>query len=172
MGRIATSFSDTSVNGPECKRVVKTIVGVVGSGHSDPETDALAEEVGRLIAKEGFILLNGGLGGVMAASARGCKAGGGTVIGILPGADPASANEHTDVPLATGLGEMRNFLIVRASHAVIAIGGGYGTLSEISLALKTKKPVVGLKTWDISGKIIRADGPRDAVTLAATAAGR
>ncbi len=144
-------------------------IGVVGSGLEDPVLNGLAEEVGRLIALEQMVLVNGGLGGVMQASSRGAKASGGTTVGILPGLDPNEANSYIDVPIATGLGEMRNLLIVRAAGALIAIGGGHGTLSEIALALKLKKPVVGLKTWAISPEIIVAADPAEAVALAAAA---
>ncbi len=146
--------------------MVKTLIGVVGSGLEDPELDAIAFEVGALIAREGKVLVNGGLGGVMKASARGCKDKGGTTIGILPGLDPEEANPYIDIPIATGLGEMRNLIIVRAASVLIAIGGSYGTLSEIALALKTSKPVIGINTWDISPQIIKAAGPADAVKTA------
>lgn len=144
----------------------KSIVGVAGSGLEDPELDAIACEVGALIAKEGKTLVNGGLGGVMQASARGCKEKGGITVGILPGLDPLEANPYIDIPIATGLGEMRNLLIVRASSVLIAIGGSYGTLSEIALALKISKPVIGINTWDISPKIIKAAGPAEAIKIA------
>jgi uncharacterized protein (TIGR00725 family) len=145
---------------------VQSIIGVVGSGLEDPELDAIAFEVGSLIAREGKVLINGGLGGVMEASARGCKDKGGTTIGILPGLDPREANPYVDIPVATGLGEMRNLLIVRAASVLIAIGGSYGTLSEIALALKTSKPVVGINTWDVSPQIIKVAGPAEAVKTA------
>lgn len=148
-----------------------SMIGVVGSGADDPELNAIAEEVGSLIAKGGHILVNGGLGGVMEASARGARAGGGTAVGILPGLDRLGANQYIDVAIPTGLGEMRNMLIIRAAGAVIAIGGGYGTLSEIALALKLKKPVVGLRTWDVSEEIIPAATPSEALTRALEAIG-
>lgn len=150
----------------------RRLIGVIGLGHPDPALDPLAEKVGAGVAESGFVLVNGGLGGVMEASAKGCKEAGGTSVGILPGLDPAEANPYIDVPVATGLGEGRNLLIVRAASALIAIGGGYGTLSEIALALKTGKPVVGLNTWEISDRITRAKGPAEAVELALAAASR
>ena len=104
----------------------------------------------------------GGLGGVMEAACRGAKDAGGTTVGILPGSDRAAANRFVDVAVATGLGEARNALVVRAADAVIAIGGGYGTLSEIALALKAGKRVVGLDTWDVEG-VEAADSPDAAV---------
>ncbi len=123
---------------------MKPIIAVIGGGTCTSEETAVAMETGRLLAQHGAVLVCGGLGGVMEAAAKGAKANGGTTVGILPGADPRAANAHIDVPLATGLGEMRNFLIVRTAHALIAIGGGVGTLSEIALAQRIGKPVVGL----------------------------
>lgn len=123
---------------------MRPLIAVVGGGSCSREERAVAELVGELLAQHGAIVIGGGLGGVMEAVAKGAKVNGGTTVGILPGADPAAANRYIDVPLATGLGEMRNFLIVRAAHALIAIGGGVGTLSELALAQRIGKPVVGL----------------------------
>lgn len=120
------------------------LVAVIGGHHCSPGQSAAAEAVGRLLAQRGAIVVCGGLGGVMEAAARGARAAGGLTIGILPGDDPAAANPHIVVPLATGMGEMRNALIARAAHALIAIGGGWGTLSEIALARRIGKPVIGL----------------------------
>jgi hypothetical protein len=103
----------------------------------------------------------------MEAACRGAKDGGGTTVGILPGTDRAAANPFVDVAVATGLGEARNALVVRAADAVIAIGGGYGTLSEIALALKAGKRVVGLETWDVEGVEV-ADSPAAAVEAVLT----
>lgn len=144
----------------------RALVGVIGNGLEDDAHNELAEKAGRLLASSGVNLVNGGLGGVMRASARGCKEAGGLTIGLLPGSDPNDANEYIDVPIATGLGELRNLLIVRAASAVIAIGGGYGTLSEIALALKAGKPVIGLSTWDVSKDVFKASTPDEAVSLA------
>lgn len=123
---------------------MNSIIAVIGGGTCTEEETAIAEQTGRLLAEAGAIVLCGGLGGVMEAVAKGAKANGGTTVGILPGADPAAANPYIDIPLATGLGEMRNFMIVRAAHALIAIGGGAGTLSELALAQRIGRPVVGL----------------------------
>ncbi|HYX82822.1 MAG TPA: TIGR00725 family protein [Gemmatimonadales bacterium] len=123
---------------------MKPIIAVVGGGSCTEEETALAEQTGELLARQGAVVVCGGLGGVMEAVARGAKANGGMTVGILPGNDPSTANAYIDVPLATGLGEMRNFIIVRSAHALIAIGGGVGTLSEIALAQRIGKPVVGL----------------------------
>ncbi len=124
---------------------MRPLVAVVGGSTCTAEEEAWAVEVGRRLAEQGAILLCGGLGGVMEAAARGTKAvAGGLAVGVLPGSDPGAANRHIDVSLATGMGEMRNALIVRAARAVIAIGGGWGTLSEIALARRIGTPVVGL----------------------------
>jgi uncharacterized protein (TIGR00725 family) len=112
-----------------------------------------AEDVGRLLAERGAAIVCGGLGGVMEAACRGATQAGGTTIGILPGADRSAANPFVDVAISTGLGEARNALVVQAADAVIAVGGGYGTLSEIALALKAGKRVAGIGTWDIDGVI-------------------
>jgi len=137
-------------------------VAVVGSSEQEPEA---AEQVGREVARAGAVLVCGGGGGVMAAACRGSKAEGGTTLGILPGADRAAANRWVDVAVATGLGEVRNALVVRASDALIAVSGGYGTLSEIALALRDDVPVIGLGTWEIEG-VVEGASPADAVARA------
>ena len=153
----------------------KLRIGVLGPGAAGAETLALAGEVGAEIARHGAVLICGGLGGVMEAAARGAKQAGGLTVGIVPGVDAREANEFIDVPVATGMGEARNVLVVRSSDAVIAIAGSYGTLSEIALALKIGVPVVGLGTWklrDPDGNeppIIRARSAREAVARAAGA---
>jgi uncharacterized protein (TIGR00725 family) len=144
---------------------VTPYVGVSGPGRATAEQVAMAEEVGRALARGGAVLVCGGLGGVMEGVCRGAKERGGTTLGILPGSDRAQTNEFVDVAVATGLGETRNALVVRAADVVIAIAGEYGTLSEIALALKTGTPVVGLDTWDIDG-VVQASGPADAVARA------
>jgi uncharacterized protein (TIGR00725 family) len=126
-------------------------VAVVGSGEASPEELSMAEEVGRLVAQRGGVLVCGGLGGVMNAASRGARAQGGTTIGILPGLDRSAANPHVDVAIPTGLGEARNALVVRTADVLIAVGGAYGTLSEIALALGAGKRVIGLDTWEIDG---------------------
>jgi uncharacterized protein (TIGR00725 family) len=140
-------------------------VAVVGPGEATAEQDRLAEDVGRELAGRGAIVVCGGLGGVMAAVCRGAASAGGTSVGILPGSDRAAANRWVSVALPTGLGELRNGLVVRAADALIAIGGSHGTLSEVALALKSDLPVVGLGTWDIPG-IEPADDPAVAVKRA------
>lgn len=142
-------------------------MAVVGPGDASPEQEALAEEVGGLLARRGAVVVCGGLGGVMEAACRGARDEEGTAVGILPGLDRGAANPHVSVAVATGLGEARNALVVRAADALIAVGGAYGTLSEIALALKAGKPVIGLGTWEIDG-VERAEGPESAVETALT----
>jgi uncharacterized protein (TIGR00725 family) len=142
-------------------------VAVVGPGEATAEEAASAEEVGRLLAERSAVLVCGGLGGVMEAACRGAKAGGGSTVGILPGLDRSAANGYVDVAIATGLGEARNALVVRAADVLIAVGGAYGTLSEIALALKVGKPVVGIGSWELAGRPLReARDAREAVELA------
>jgi uncharacterized protein (TIGR00725 family) len=142
-------------------------VAVVGPGDASPEQEAVAEEVGRLLARRGGVVVCGGLGGVMEAACRGARSEGGTAVGILPGLDRSAANPFVSVAVPTGLGEARNALVVRAADSLIAVGGAYGTLSEIALALKAGKPVIGLGTWEIDG-VERVDGPEAAVKMALT----
>jgi uncharacterized protein (TIGR00725 family) len=140
-------------------------VAVIGPGQASDEELSQATVVGRLLAEAGAVVVCGGLGGVMAAVAEGADAAGGTVIGLLPGTDRAEANTHVTVAIPTGMGEMRNALIIRAVDAVVAVGGAYGTLSEIALALRAGVPVVGLGTWDLDD-VIDAPDPHAAVALA------
>lgn len=132
-------------------------VAVIGGSEATDSMVAAAETVGRTLASGGAIVVCGGLGGVMAAACRGAKAAGGLTIGFLPGGDPSAANQWVDVAIPTGLGEGRNLLVVRSSSAAVAIGGEYGTLSEIALALRWGKPVVGVGTWLLT----RGDGRPD-----------
>src|SRR5947207_9996077 len=149
------------------------LVAVVGGSTCTPQEAEWAAAVGRLLAERQAVLLCGGLGGVMEAAARGAKKARGLTVGILPGNDRADANPFIDVPLATGMGEMRNALIVRAAQAVIAIGGGWGTLSEIALAQRIKTPVVGLHDAFASGiDIPRVSSPEAAVAWALEQAAR
>ena len=148
-------------------------IAVVGSGTASDELRALAEEAGREVARRGAVLITGGLGGVMEAASRGAHEEGGITVGILPGTDPRDANPWVEIPIATGLGQARNVIVVTAAHAVVAVGGEYGTLSEIAHALKIGKPVVGLHTWELAKEfaerdenIIAAFSPAEAVNLA------
>jgi len=151
----------------------KIRIGVIGG--SDASFDALkdAEETGMLIAEKGCILITGGLGGVMEAASRGAKKADGVVIGILPGKERNEANNYVDIAIPTALGWVRNILVVLNSDALIAIDGAYGTLSEISYALLYKKPVFGLKTWNlfktdknITEGVISCVSPQEAVEKA------
>ena len=144
-------------------------VAVVGPSESSDAEERTAEAVGRALAVAGAIVVTGGLGGVMAAACRGAAAGGGLTVGLLPGADRGAANPWVTVALPTGLGELRNGLVVRAADAVIAVGGAYGTLSEVALALKAQTPVIGLGTWAIDG-VTPAGDPAGAVEQALLAA--
>jgi len=150
----------------------KKTIAVIGGGQCTKKEAKLAEEVGRELAKRGAVLVCGGLGGVMEAACRGASSEGGTTIGILPGDDSRTANPHVQIPIATGMGYARNIAVVRSAGAVIAVGGSYGTLSEISYALQGGTPVIGLGTWTISrnGKednsIIPAQSPTEAVEKA------
>ncbi len=126
------------------------IIGVIGDSSCSPEEAKLAESVGELLAQRGATIVCGGLGGVMEAVCRGAKSKGGLTIGILPGKNSSTANPWVDIPVVTGIGEARNVAVVKSAQAVIAIGGGYGTLSEIAYALKSNIPVIGLNTWSLS----------------------
>jgi len=146
-------------------------VSVIGSGVAAPDADASAERVGALLAAAGAVVVCGGLGGVMAAVCRGARMAGGRTIGVLPGADAAAANPWVDVALPTGMGEARNLLVVRAGRAVIAIGGGFGTLSELAFARKLQVPVVGLNTWSLPDDgVVHVASPDEAVSVALSAA--
>ena len=128
-------------------RTFGPLVAVCGAGQCGAETQNLAENVGRLLAELGAVVVCGGLGGVMAAAARGAKEAGGVTVGLLPGDDPGQANPHIDLALPTGLGHLRNALITRAAQVIIAMPGGPGTLSEIALGLKMGKPVIAFPHW-------------------------
>ena len=151
----------------------KVYVAVVGPGEASEAVVAQAEAVGRLVAAKGGVVVCGGLGGAMAAACRGAKAAGGTTLGILPGSDRLDANPWVDVAVATGMGEARNAVVVRTADVVVAVAGGYGTLSEIALALRLGRPVISLGSWEVDGAQ-QAEDAADAVSkaLAAAAAGR
>ena len=150
----------------------KRFIAVIGSSACSSQEARLAEEVGRELARHGAILVCGGLGGVMEAACRGAQAEGGTTIGILPGESRQAANPYVTIPVATGIGPARNAAVVKSAQAVIAISGSYGTLSEISLALNSGIPVIGLNTWSLSkngqhdNSIIPAQNPTEAVEKA------
>jgi len=150
----------------------KTLIAVIGGGQPSREEARQAEEVGRELARRGAVLICGGLGGVMRAACKGARAEGGVTIGVLPGESRRQANPYVQLPIVTGLGEARNVIVVRSAQAVIAVGGGYGTLSEIGHALRNGIPVIGLKTWSLSrggqpdSAIVPAETPADAVDIA------
>ena len=158
------------------------IISVIGS--SNPVTREhveLAEEVGRELARRDIMVVCGGLSGIMEAVCRGAKSEGGTTIGILPGRAAAEANSYVDIPIVTSMGYSRNVIVVHTGQAVIAVGGAFGTLSEIAHALSDGIPVIGLKTWpltangdgvDITASIIQAESPSDTVDKALAAVAR
>ena len=152
--------------------VRETIIAVIGTRKPSPEESSLAEEVGRELAQNGITLICGGLGGVMEDAYRGARAEGGLTIGVIPGDDPKSANPYVQIPIVTGIGYARNVIIVKTAQAIIAVGGGYGTLTELGYALDSKKPVIGLKTWKFSRNnrmdksIIRVNSAKEAVSKA------
>lgn len=154
------------------------IIAVIGNSSCAPEEAKLAETVGELLAQRGATIICGGLGGVMEAVCRGAKSKGGLTVGILPGQDASTANPWVDIPVVTGLGEARNVVVVKSAQVVIAIGGGYGTLSEIAYALKSGIPVIGLNTWSLSrngredDSIIRVQSATEAVDKALSLAKR
>ena len=129
-------------------------VGVVGPSDTSPDELAAADALGRGLAERGHIVVCGGLGGVMAAVARGAAEAGGLVVGLLPGSDRTDANPHVTVAIPTGLGELRNALLVRSSDVVVSVGGSWGTLSEVALAVRTGVPVIAVGGW----RLTMADG--------------
>lgn len=149
-----------------------TYIGVIGERSCNRETRRVAEAVGRLVAEKGATLVCGGMGGVMEAASQGATSAGGVVLGILPGCSREEGNPYLTLSIVTGMGEGRNIILVRSCDAVIAIGGGYGTLSEIAFAHKFGVPVVGLQTWtlvkggEVDSRIFRASDPNEAVATA------
>ena len=153
-------------------------IAVVGSGHADEAECDQAARVGRALAEVGAVVVCGGLGGVMEAVCRGVRDGEGLSLGILPGTERGAANAYVDVAVPTGMGEGRNVLVVRCSDALVAVGGEYGTLSEVALALQAGIPVVGLGTWELARKgrpvdaVITVATPEEAASVAVREAGR
>jgi uncharacterized protein (TIGR00725 family) len=144
-------------------------IAVVGASQATDDDVADAQAVGRLLGAAGAVIVCGGRGGVMAAASRGAASAGGAVVGMLPGDDRSDANEWVSIAIPTGLGELRNGLIVRSVDAMVAVGGSYGTLSEVALGLQAGLKVYGLHTWDIEG-IEAVTTPEDAVEKALSAA--
>ena len=152
--------------------IKKRIIAVIGGSEPSIEEARMAEEVGSELARRDVILVCGGLGGVMEAACKGAQSEGGSTIGILPGESRQAANPYVQIPIVTGIGYARNIAVVKSAQAVIAIGGSYGTLSEISHALQSGIPVIGLNTWSLSkngrqdSSIILAQTALDAVNIA------
>jgi len=144
----------------------ETIIGVIGAGDASEAECKLAEVAGEEIARQGCALLCGAMGGVMEAACKGAKSLNGTTIGILPGASKTQCNPYIDYPIVTAMGHGRNIIVAGSSDAIIAIGGSYGTLSEIAFALRLKIPIIGINTWDVSPDIKKAETPEMAVRLA------
>jgi uncharacterized protein (TIGR00725 family) len=148
----------------------KIYISVIGAGECSEEIEKIAYQTGKLIAERGAILICGGLGGVMNAAAQGANDSGGLVIGVLPSSNRAGESKYLSASVSTGMGNARNALVVQSGDVVIAISGGHGTLSEIGLALKTGKPVVGIKTWELEkiglSEVIKAKTPEEAVEKA------
>ncbi len=144
----------------------KKIIAVIGGTEASAEHLRIAEEIGSLVAKRGAVLVTGGMGGIMTAASKGASQSNGLVIGILPTAEKESANPYVDIPIVTGIGHARNFIIARTCDCAIAIDGKYGTLTEIAFCLMYNVPVIGVDTWQIEGPITRAKDAADAVELA------
>lgn len=148
------------------------VVAVIGGSEPSEEERAWAEEVGRQLARRGAVLVTGGLGGVMEAASKGAVEAGGVAVGILPGSSVSDANSYVTIPIPTGIGYARNAIVAKAGQAIIAIGGAYGTLSEIAHALGDGVPVVGLGTWEFSrggepdSSVLRVHDPVEAVERA------
>ena len=152
-------------------------IAVIGGSQPSSQEAKLAEEVGRALARQGAVLVCGGLGGVMEAACRGASSEGGITVGILPGDNRQAANPYVQIPIVTGIGYARNVAVVKSAQAVIAVGGSYGTLSEIAHALQSNIPVIGLNTWSLSrngqpdNSIIPAQNPAEAVSKALNLSG-
>ncbi len=143
-----------------------TRIGIIGAGLCDEETYELSRQVGRLVTERGGVVLCGGLGGVMEGACRGAVEAGGLTVGILPGFKASDANPYVKIPIVTGLSHARNVVLVRSCQAIISISGSHGTLSEIALALKMWKPVVGLRTWENLKDVHYVKSPVEAVQKA------
>ncbi|MGH2923047.1 MAG: TIGR00725 family protein [Solirubrobacterales bacterium] len=153
-------------------------IAVIGAAEGEHEVLEASEEVGRLLAEAGAVVICGGRGGVMEAASRGASSAGGVAIGVHPGSDADEANEHVAHVVATGVGQARNLAVVGSGSAVIAVDGHWGTLSEIAFARKLGKPVVALRSWELAHRtegdlgIVEAETPAEAVEAALTAVSR
>jgi len=151
---------------------MRKLIGVIGASQPPEELLPIAERVGEEIARRGGILICGGMGGIMEWACKGAKSKGGLTVGILPTMTRDSANPYVDIPIVTGIGYARNIIVVLSSQAVIAIGGAYGTLTELAFALHFHIPVVGIRTWRLQSEftevrgIIYVDEPEEAVRIA------
>lgn len=154
------------------REVEELYISVIGHSQCDEQKMALAYTLGKEIAGRGHVLVCGGLGGVMEAACRGAREAGGLAVGLLPGPDRSHANKWLSVSIPTDMGHARNVLVALAGDAIIAVCGGYGTLSEIAFGLKMGKPVIGLESWELgecpqeSTRMARAESPQEAVDLA------
>ncbi|MEU6810041.1 TIGR00725 family protein [Streptomyces sp. NPDC046831] len=148
---------------------MRPCIAVAGPGQAGPELAAQARQVGVLLARRGALVVCGGLGGVMEACAEGVRAADGTVVGLLPGRDRDAGNRHLSVAVATGLGELRNGVLVNTCDALIAVGGSWGTLSEIALAVRAGKPVALLGGWPLPSGELAARGGRGPIEVATPA---
>jgi len=155
-----TEFPDMKTRQPSDRKIQ---IAVIGGRNASKHVLGLAEEVGRRIAESGAVLVCGGLGGVMEAACRGAKQAGGVTIGILPADRLQDANPYVDAVVATGMGVARNALVVHSCRGAVAVGGSYGTLSEIAFALQERKPVVSLKSWTVDEHVVRAETSEEAV---------
>jgi uncharacterized protein (TIGR00725 family) len=140
------------------------MIGVIGAGDCNNEIHEIAHEAGFKLATRKHTIICGGLGGVMESVCKGARDAGGLTIGILPGDDPATANAYVDIAIATGIGLARNIIIVRSAQAILAIDGSYGTLSEIAFAIQLHRPVIGIKTWNVSENITHVASVDEAVS--------
>ncbi|MCD6578403.1 TIGR00725 family protein [bacterium] len=139
------------------------IIGVVGSSVPLKEYEDIAFEVGKLIAEKEWVLITGGLGGVMEKACEGAKSKAGLTIGVLPGSSKKDANQFVDVPIVTAMQQARNNIVVQTADIIVAIGAGFGTLAEIATALKINKPVISISSWDVDEKVIRIDEPQEVI---------
>lgn len=144
----------------------KRMIAVIGAGECDEKIYAMAREVGRGIARAGCVLVTGGLGGVMEAASRGAKDEGGITIGILPGVMARDANPYIDFPIVTGMGDARNVIIVNTAESFVAVSGSLGTLTEVAFAIKRRKRVVSLHSWDVHPDVLTAQTADEAVRMA------
>ncbi|MFC1657645.1 TIGR00725 family protein [Candidatus Moduliflexota bacterium] len=161
----------TKDGGREKHRPGTVQLGIVGAGTAGGNLPALAQKVGALAAERGWTVICGGMGGVMAAVSEGVAEAGGIVVGILPGSSRKEGNPHLTVALPTNMGHGRNAIIAQSADVLIAVGGGYGTLSEIALGLKMGKPVISLESWCPDSNVTRAESAEEAVEAAARSLG-